>query len=246
LDNLSGFAGAIPPGGREPAGETLSGAKDLKCMSIWIKFCATTCIEDALASIEAGADALGFIFAPSKRRISAEQAGKIAAQLPENIERIGVFSDAPVEHVADVVEQAGLTGVQLHGGEAPEFIRRLKQRFPQQRRITVIKTILVDDHFETRLSQFYNDAEFIDSILLDSGGGSGKTFDWQRAKVALARNHKRLIVAGGLDTGNVGDAIRKFSPWGVDVASGVEREPGRKDPEKLKAFVAAVQKAERP
>jgi len=214
-------------------------------MSIWIKFCATTCIEDALASIAAGADALGFVFAPSRRRVSAEQAGKIASQLPQNIERIGVFSDVSAEHVADVVDRAGLTGVQLHGGEAPEFIRELKLRFPRGRKISVIKTILVDEDFETRLAQLGHDDESIDSILLDSGGGSGKTFDWQRARAALARNHKRLIVAGGLTAGNVGDAIRKFSPWGVDVVSGVEQEPGRKDPEKLKAFVAAVQKAEK-
>ena len=133
----------------------------------------------------------------------------------------------------------------MHGGEAPEFIRELKLRFPRGRKISVIKTILVDEDFETRLAQLGHDDESIDSILLDSGGGSGKTFDWQRARAALARNHKRLIVAGGLTAGNVGDAIRKFSPWGVDVVSGVEQEPGRKDPEKLKAFVAAVQKAEK-
>jgi phosphoribosylanthranilate isomerase len=212
-------------------------------MSIWIKFCATTCIEDALASIEAGADALGFVFAPSKRQVSPEQAGKITAQLSEKVERIGVFSDQPVEHVAGVVEQAGLSGVQLHGDEAGDFVREFIQRLPRGRRIRVIKTVLVDDHFETRLAGLCHDDQDFDSILLDSGGGSGKTFDWQRAQQALNQNGRRLIVAGGLNAGNVGDAIRKFSPWGVDVVTGVERVPGRKDPEKLRAFVAAVRRA---
>jgi phosphoribosylanthranilate isomerase len=214
-------------------------------MRTWIKICATTSLDDALASIEAGADALGFVFAPSKRRVSAEQAATIVAQIPAQVERVGVFNDAPAAHVAEVVEQVGLTAVQLHGKETPEFIQELAGRWPQGRRISVIKTVLVNGDFATRFTHVCNDYPEIDCILLDSGGGSGRTFDWETARPLVDRARKRLIVAGGLNPENVGEAIRKFAPWGVDVVSGVEREPGRKDAMKLKAFVAAVRKAER-
>lgn len=200
-------------------------------------------MDDALASIEAGADALGFVFAPSKRRLTVDQAREISMQLPAKVERIGVFSNESVERVAEAVEQARLTAVQLHGDETPEFINQLAGLISGGR-ISVIKTVLVNEHFEQRFAQVCREYDAIDSILLDSGGGSGRTFDWQQAQPHLLRNRKRLIVAGGLNPGNVGEAIRRFSPWGVDVVSGVERQPGRKDHEKLKAFVAAVRKAE--
>jgi phosphoribosylanthranilate isomerase len=209
----------------------------------WIKFCATTSIDDALAAIEAGADALGFVFAPSKRRIAPDLASEITAQLPENVERVGVFTNESAERVAEVAEKVGLTAVQLHGDETPALIHELTGLLPG-RSLGVIKTILVNDEFEARFVQLCRDYDCIDSILLDSGSGSGRIFDWQKVQPLLQRNGKRLIVAGGLNPGNVGEAIRRFSPWGVDVVSGVEREPGRKDPEKLKAFVAAVRRAE--
>lgn len=213
-------------------------------MPTWIKICATTCVEDALASIEAGADALGFVFASSKRRVSAEQAAKIITQLPPKVERVGVFSNDSAEHVAAVVEQAGLTAVQLHGEETPEFIAELTARWPRNHGISVIKTVLVNQNFAAQFTVVCRDYPGIDFVLLDSGAGSGRTFDWEAAKPLAGGNGKRLIVAGGLNPENVGEAVRKFAPWGVDVVSGVEREPGRKDPEKLKAFVAAVRKAE--
>lgn len=213
-------------------------------MHTWIKICATTCLDDALTAIDAGANALGFVFAPSKRRVSAEQAAKIIAELPPNVERVGVFNDDSAAQVAAVVEQAGLTAVQLHGEETPAFIEELAARWAGGRRISVIKTILVNHDFAARFARVCRDYSNIDSILLDSGGGSGRTFDWESARPLLGENRKRLIVAGGLNPENVGEAMRKFSPWGVDVVSGVEREPGRKDPVKLKAFVAAVRKAE--
>ena len=213
-------------------------------MRIWIKICATTSIGDALASIEAGADALGFVFAPSKRRVSAEQVREMVDQIPEHVERIGVFSNEPVERVAEITMQAGLTGIQLHGEETPAFIDELKQRLMPGNGVRVIKSVLVNDHFEARFLQVSQHYDSIDSILLDSGGGSGRTFDWQRAQPLLRSNKKHLILAGGLNSGNVGEGIRQFTPWGVDVVSGVEHEPGRKDHGKLQAFVAAVRKAE--
>lgn len=213
-------------------------------MKIWIKICATTCVDDALASIDAGANALGFVFAPSRRRVSAEQAAKIVAHIPAGVERVGVFSDEPAARVAEVVAQAGLTTVQLHGEESPAFIEELAARWPQGRPVSVIKTVLVNEHFAARFAHVCHDYPGVDRMLLDSGGGSGRTFDWDAARPLLSNNKKRLIVAGGLNPENVGEAIRKFAPWGVDVVSGVEREQGRKDPVKLKAFVAAVRKAE--
>lgn len=213
-------------------------------MPIWIKICATTCVQDALASIEAGANALGFVFAPSRRRVSVEQAAKIIVELPSNVERVGVFNNQSVTSVAAAIERAGLSAVQLHGEESPEFIEELAARWPRGSRANVIKTVLVSDDFATRFAHVSQDYRGIDSILLDSGGGTGKTFDWETARPLVGGNGKRLIVAGGLNPENVGEAIRKFTPWGVDVVSGVEREPGRKDPAKLEAFVAAVRKAE--
>ncbi|HEY6253995.1 MAG TPA: phosphoribosylanthranilate isomerase, partial [Candidatus Angelobacter sp.] len=138
----------------------------------------------------------------------------------------------------------GLTSVQLHGEETPAFMEELAEQWPRGRRISVIKTVLVNQDFAAKFSHVSRNYANIDCILLDSGAGSGRTFDWDAVRPLLRKTTKRLIVAGGLNPENVGDAIRKFAPWGVDVASGVEREPGRKDPSKLRAFVAAVRKAE--
>ena len=213
-------------------------------MHTWIKICGTTSIEDALASVAAGADALGFIFAPSKRRITSAQAREIVRQLPEKVERVGVFVDESADVIHATVDHVGLTAVQLHGNESPEFVAGLfKDRGPAGA-IRVIKTVLVNDNFESQLIQFPGDNKHVGPILLDSGSGSGKTFAWERVRQHLVGRDARFIIAGGLTPENVGKTIHTFTPWGVDVVSGVEREPGRKDPEKLKAFVAAVRKAE--
>jgi phosphoribosylanthranilate isomerase len=213
-------------------------------MRIWIKICATTSVEDGLAAIAAGADALGFVFAPSKRRVTAEQARVIIRALPAGVERIGVFQDETAERIRETVEYAGLTAVQLHGGETPQTVAALSGHRPRTARIGIIKTIVVRDDFQVRFDRLVQNHEGIDSILLDAGAGSGRTFDWQSVRPLLKNAGMRLIVAGGLTPENVGEAVRMFSPWGVDVVTGVEREPGRKDPEKLKAFVTAVRRAE--
>jgi phosphoribosylanthranilate isomerase len=211
----------------------------------WIKFCGTTSLEDALASVEAGADALGFIFAPSKRRISMEKAQEIIRELPPAVERIGVFldEDASGEQIRKTLGEVDLTGIQFHGEEFPAFGSHL----PGDRRDSLrkIKTILVDDGFAGRLDAAMAAKEAADAWLLDSGAGSGKTFDWHTARAHMGQRQGRFIIAGGLTPENVGEAISTFSPWGVDVVSGIEREPGRKDPAKLKAFVTAVRRAER-
>jgi phosphoribosylanthranilate isomerase len=213
-------------------------------MRTWIKICGTTSLEDALSAIEAGANALGFIFAPSKRRILPENAQKIIRELPSNIEKIGVFMDAGAHGIRNVVREVELTGIQMHG--EGEFPPEVYSYLPEDRRdgLRKIKTVIVQEAFEGRFDSYAAVPGVIDAWLFDSGAGSGQTFDWQSARAKLGDRQGRFIVAGGLNAQNVGDAIRIFKPWGVDVVSGVEREPGCKDPEKLKAFVAAVRKAE--
>ncbi|MBZ5504246.1 MAG: phosphoribosylanthranilate isomerase [Acidobacteriia bacterium] len=213
-------------------------------MHTWIKICGTTCLEDALNSIEAGADALGFIFAPSKRRILPENAQKIIRELPQKIEKIGVFMDAGAMGIRHVVREVELTGIQMHG--EGEFPPEVYSYLPEDRRdgLRKIKTIIVWEGFELRFDSYAAVPGVVDEWLFDSGAGSGKTFDWQAARAKLGDRQGRFIIAGGLTPENVGDAIRTFKPWGVDAVSGLEREPGRKDPEKLKAFVAAVRRAE--
>jgi phosphoribosylanthranilate isomerase len=211
-------------------------------MHTWIKICGTTCLEDALHSMEAGADALGFIFAPSKRRVTPDQAEQIIRGLPESVERIGVFMNNPAAEVASIAGKVGLTGIQMHGDESPAEVYSYLAK-EQRATLRKIKTILVKDGFENGFDLSATPG-VVDAWLLDSGAGSGKTFDWQAAREQLGSRQGQFIVAGGLTPDNVNEAIRAFNPWGVDVVSGVESAPGRKDQEKLKAFVAAVRRAE--
>lgn len=192
--------------------------------------------------MEAGADALGFIFAPSKRRITPEQAQGIISRLPREVERIGVFMNNSATEIAKIVSQVELTGIQMHGKEVPQEVFN---SLPRDRRnsMRTIKTILVQQGSEITIENA-GAPGVVGAWLLDSGAGSGKTFDWHAARTQLGEQQGKFIIAGGLTPENVGDAMRLFEPWGVDVVTGVEREPGRKDPEKLKAFVAAVRRAE--
>lgn len=224
----------------------------------WVKICATTSTEDALASVDAGADALGFIFAPSARRMTPKDVGQITNHLPKTIEKFGVFINQRPAIVLETVLTAGLTGVQLHGSEDVASVRELA-RLRQQRgaKFKILKGLhareLMPEHSGGAYGvEFTRSAgDVVDAYLLDSGtperrGGTGKTFDWDEAAPMvrlLARKHK-VVIAGGLNAGNVRRAIGIFGPWGVDVVTGVEREPGKKDHEKLKAFVAAVRSVE--
>ncbi len=217
-------------------------------MRTWIKFCGTTSLADAMASIAAGADALGFIFAPSKRQVTVAQVSAITKQLPAEIEKIGVFMDEPVENILSMVEAAGLTGVQLHGQERSGDAARLREKRGGNKTFRVIRTVLVKDNFRHELESVMNEVRPPDCVLLDSGAGSGRTFAWSSAKDVAnefaGSVTAQIIVAGGLTPENVGEAIRTLSPWGVDVVSGVELQAGKKDPQKLKAFVDSVRKAE--
>jgi phosphoribosylanthranilate isomerase len=218
-------------------------------MSLWIKICANTSIEDARLAAEAGADALGFVFAPSPRRVTAQQVAAIAPQLPAEVEKIGIFVNAGLEEIASTVEACGLTGVQLHFDAPPELAAALRERLGAHLRIVGVV------HFDPRspMPESLDRNRHLSSILVDSrsakaAGGTGQSFDWELAARTIfleAEGRKPRIAAGGMRPENVAEAIRILRPWGVDVASGVESSPGRKDPAKLRAFIANVRAAER-
>lgn len=212
----------------------------------WIKICGTTNLEDAQRSMAAGADALGFIFAPSSRRIDVETAAAIIRHLRGAVESIGVFVNQLPGRVAEIVEQAGLTGVQLHGDESAESLPEFRGALGDRK---IIKTLHANDLLDAsqKLAAYLAQRGSVDAILLDSGstqrrGGTGLRFDWQDAKPLAAeiRCAMPLILAGGLNADNVAEAIEWFAPWGVDVVSGVESSPGKKDENKIREFIAAV------
>ena len=208
---------------------------------MWIKICATTNLQDALLAAEAGADAVGFVFAESRRRVTVEEVARITLHLPARIEKIGVFVDASYDALVAAVETAHLTGLQLHSVGEARLTARLRERFGRGFRITQV--VHYQQGLEEQLRQVQADPA-IDGVLIDSRtatllGGTGQRYDWQAASRSLANaaSGLRLVVAGGLDPENVGEAIATLHPWGVDVASGVESALGKKDPEKVRAFV---------
>lgn len=216
---------------------------------MWIKICANTNLGDAQMAAELGADAVGFVFAPSRRRVTAKDVAQITPHLPANVERVGVFDSLYAEEIAAAVREAGLTAVQLHGGGEFVLARRLNDLF--EGKIRIIQTVhwAVDAGEESakavrqRLNAIRSGG-IIERVLIDSKvgqatGGTGVSFDWAAARDVLQSGGHRLkmIVAGGLRPDNVAEAITQLNPWGVDVASGVEKGPGRKDPEKLREFI---------
>jgi phosphoribosylanthranilate isomerase len=213
---------------------------------MWVKICGTTNLQDALVAVDAGADAIGFVFGPSKRRVTPEQVVEITRALPDDIEKVGVIVNETPERIAEIVRVAGLTGVQLQGDETPAFtnaLRRLGLRL-------LVKTVQASAGIDTLAARIESYREVVDGILLDSGspaerGGTGKRFAWKEAAGVLSGipNGTRVIVAGGLSPENVSEAIATLHPWGVDVVTGVESEPGKKDPEKVRAFIEAARKA---
>lgn len=215
-------------------------------MSLWIKICANTSLADALLAAEAGADAVGFVFAASPRRVTLEQVAEIVPGLPAQLEKIGVFVDTPLEELASMVRACGLTGVQLHAGYSADAPARLRREFGAG--VRVLRVVHFGPDAAQQASAFAAD-ENVDGILVDSRtatavGGTGVPFDWAAASKTVFRNgDARLIAAGGLNPANVAEAIATLRPWGVDVASGVESEPGRKDSAKVRAFIATARAA---
>jgi phosphoribosylanthranilate isomerase len=197
---------------------------------VFVKICGITTEDDALLAVAMGADALGFVFAPgSRRQVTVETARDIVKRLPSGTVTVGVFRDERPERVIEVVNQVGLTGAQLHGREPISEVRWVRQRAQ-----FVIQAFTAGD---PALAAAANGPA--DVILVDSPDpGSGRLFDWKLAEGAPGG--VRLMVAGGLNAENVGDAIRRIRPWGVDVSTGVESSPGRKDPRKLRRFIQAA------
>ena len=202
---------------------------------MFVKICGITREDDALLAVAMGADAVGFIFAPSKRQIAPALARDIARRLPPEILTVGVFRDEAPSRVIDVIHSAGLRAAQLHGRESAEATREVRAKIP-----VVFKAFAAGDPALERSAEFGADAVLLDSPI----PGSGETFDWSLA--TGGRGDQRLILAGGLHPGNVAEAIARVRPWGVDVASGVEREhgePGQKDARKVMTFVEAAKAA---
>ena len=216
-------------------------------MSLWVKICGNTSLADAQLAAAAGADAVGFVFAPSPRRVTAAQVAAITPQLPTEIEKIGVFVDADFAEIAETVEQAGLTGVQLHAGGASDMAERLRAEFGPDLRLLQVVHFGVDAAAELRVvsANAHIDGILVDSRTATAVGGTGIAFDWEAAREAIFSpgSGLKLIAAGGLTPANVAQAVAILRPWGVDVASGVEAVPGRKDPEKVRKFVASARES---
>jgi phosphoribosylanthranilate isomerase len=216
----------------------------------WVKICGMTNLEDALVAVEAGADAVGFVFyEKSPRNISVEAAREIVEKLPESVEKVGVFVNEMEGSLCDVADRIGLTSIQMHGdNEDPHVADLVVAKRPT---LKIIAAISMSQERPDGWAMMW-DPDSIHAFLVDSGdsskhGGTGDAFNW-RASVPALENIKRLgvvVAAGGLTPENVGEAMRILRPWGVDVASGVEVKPGKKDPEKVRAFVKAVRDADR-
>ena len=216
---------------------------------MWVKICGITNVEDAQAAVDAGADALGFVFAPSPRRISPHAAKGIIAALPRKVETVGVFVNQKAKVILETAEKARLTGVQLHGDESLDFAANLDANLGPNPTLRVIPVFPMRRIQEMAASggAFVKLSGGLHTVLVDSSargkrGGSGQTWDWElgKALIEIFRHGVRIIVAGGLTPANVGDAILALRPWGVDVSSGVERQPGKKDHERVRAFVKAA------
>lgn len=199
-----------------------------------VKICGITNLEDALLACVSGADALGFNFyEKSPRFISPDRAREIITTLPPFVTRVGVFVNMPLESLQKLSKELDLNLVQLHGDESPEYCRALKVPF--------IKVFRVDEYFDWQILRKYPTRTFLlDTYRKGMYGGTGATFDWRVAREA--RNFGRIILSGGLTPENVAAALDAVRPYAVDVCSGVEQAPGKKDPEKLRAFMVQIHK----
>lgn len=215
-------------------------------MSLWIKICGNTSLEDAQLAADAGADAVGFVFASSPRQITIESVSTIIPRMPDQIEKIGVFVDSTFEAIEAAIDTCGLTGVQLHFAADSDLPAKLRERYGAKLRIFRVH------HFGADPGRQAADAAEdgnVDAVLIDSRtahavGGTGIAFDWKAAAAQFQSSNlsKPLVVAGGLTPENVSEAIQILRPWGVDVVSGVEAAPGRKDPAKVRAFIESARK----
>ena len=202
-----------------------------------IKICGITNLNDALTAIEAGADALGFVFVPhTPRYIEAQDAATIINLLPPFITTVGLFVNEGLAKIQAIADGCHLNVIQLHGGESPQFCDTLNRRS--------IKAFRVKNQASlSHLPNYHVSAYLLDTYVKGKLGGTGEVFDWHLA--VSAKQYGPIILAGGLNPDNVSYAVRQVHPYGVDVSSGVEAKPGRKDPAKVKAFIHAVREVDR-
>ena len=202
-----------------------------------IKICGITNLEDALLAADLGADALGFIFyPPSPRSVEQDAARAIIAQLPPLVTTVGVFVDEDAATVKELAARVGLDWLQLHGQETPEYCRSLGRRAIKAFRIRDVNSLAGLAAYQGVVQ-----ALLLDTYKKGQVGGTGETFNWDLAREA--KKYGPIILAGGLTAANVAQAIAFVQPQAVDLASGVEAAPGKKDPEKLRAFFKAVNSA---
>ncbi len=199
-----------------------------------VKICGITNAQDARVAADAGADAVGFVFAESPRRVGVEEAHRISKALPENIIRVGVFVDEEPGEVLRISREVGLDLAQLHGDETPEDVTAVREGG-----VKVMKALRV----KSAASLEALDAYGADLILLDAHserarGGTGERFDWGVAKSLRGRDN--IVVSGGLGPENVREAVHFFEPYGVDASSALEHRPGRKNGERVRRFVLAA------
>ena len=195
-----------------------------------VKICGITSLEDALTAVAAGADALGFVFHPaSPRHISPEQAAGIIKELPPFIQTVGLFVNEARDTVNTTADQCGLDIIQLHGEESPGYCDSVRRRVIKAFRVKDISTL-------DSLVQYHVAGCLLDAWSPAAHGGTGQTFSWGIAAEAVKRGH-RIVLAGGLTPDNVAEAVRRVNPYAVDVSSGVESSPGRKDAEKIWKFI---------
>ncbi len=201
-----------------------------------VKICGITNLEDALTAVEVGADALGFVFVPDTPRcVKPDQVAVIVDELPPFITTVGLFATKDTAKIRTIVNQCRLDAIQLHADVTPEFCRNLDRR--------VIKAVRVKDESSLSiLSEYDVNAFLLDAYVEGKLGGTGKVFDWNLA--LRAKDYGRIIVAGGLNPENVAQAVRRVNPYGVDVSSGVESQPGRKDSDKVRKFINAAKSVE--
>ena len=225
---------------------------------MFIKICANTNLEDAQLAAELGADAVGFVFARSKRQVTARQVAAITPHLPESLLTVGVFTTDDAHEIITTVRTARLQGAQLHHAPNPQLAAKLNTAFEGHVRLIQTVPYSVDDadntqfesHLSTALATPAIWAVLVDAARGNQSGGLGIAFDWAHAAAHIQSVYEsvvadnnglpKLIVAGGLHAENVHEAIAIMNPWGVDVASGVEASPGLKDPERLRSFIAAA------
>jgi len=199
-----------------------------------VKVCGITNARDARVAADAGADAVGFIFAESPRRVGVVEARRISIALPENVVRVGVFVDEKPAEILRISDEVGLDLVQLHGDEKPEAVTAVREAG-----VKVMKALRVRSTASLeKLDEYEADLILLDAHSAKARGGTGERFDWEVAKYLRGRDN--IVVSGGLGPGNVREAIEFFEPYGVDASSSLEDGPGRKNGELVRRFVLAA------